>query len=204
MVSNYAAAFTNQTDELAKIRRTLISEMKLGQNNRDKSRAATIDLVDTCPVPRSTYRAKHPQIDIQLRLIEAKPQFPVYALRFQGDSTQKTADLKMAQSKTEFKRRKITITEPKHVKPKTNPLSADTKAKCTATTKQTNDKYVDETLYARDATGLDFVTIDVPDRRCTTAQRNASTYQRPHQKPRSDSVEPPFASTYATSYASPK
>ena len=73
METTNAATFTNHSDELAKIRRTLVSEMKLGQKNRDKSRAATIDLVDSCPMPRSTYRAKHPQIDIQLRLIEAKP-----------------------------------------------------------------------------------------------------------------------------------
>lgn len=110
--SLYRVDFDDKEDKIATLR-SLMDDRADGKEIKRRCKKPHIDMEKKAPVPRSSYRAAFMPVDIKDILIEARPQYPRYSLRWLGNSESRSANKEMQQSLTHFKRRNIVVTEPK-------------------------------------------------------------------------------------------
>jgi len=116
-----------------------------GKAIKRKGKKLHIDMEETAPIPRSSYRASFQPVEIKDILIEATPNLPRYSLRWLANSESRSTNSKMQQTMSHFKRRNIVITEPKLPFQITKPYCPPAKG-IFSTEKKSHDSYLHESF----------------------------------------------------------
>ena len=84
-----------------------------GKEIKRRGKKPHIDMGQKVPIPRSSYQAKFFPVEIKDILIEARPRYPHYSLRWLGNSEYRHANKKREEVHQHFKKENIVVTEPK-------------------------------------------------------------------------------------------